>query len=102
MRNTVEKHSLRLNIVGRTFPVLVDEDEAVAVQQAAKMINDKVSRFRLEYGMRDEVDIVLMCCLDIALEFLKAKKQTTALDTQLLIEKLSRLEKQLDITQYVE
>ena len=98
----MEKHSLRLNIVGRNFPVLVDEEEAVAVQQAAKLINDKVSHFRLEYGMRDEVDIVLMCCLDIALEWMKLKKQSNPLDTKLLIEKLSRLEKQLEIAQYVE
>ncbi len=99
----MEKHSLKLNILGRNFPVLVDEDEAVAVQQSVKLINDKVSRYRLEYGMRDEVDIVLMCCLEITLDFIKSKKNgEEAGNTKLIIEKLSHLEKQLDINQYVE
>ena len=60
----MDKHSIKLNIFGRQIPVVVDsENEAAAVLQAAKLINEKVRQFRVDYGIRDDVDILIMCGL---------------------------------------
>lgn len=98
----MEKHSIKISILGRHFPVLVDDEEALALEQAAKLINDKVKTFRVEYGMRDDTDIVIMCCLDIATEWLKMQHKTTPVNTQPLLETLARIEKHLDISAYIE
>lgn len=90
-------------MLGRSFPVVAEEEEAMAIQQAAKMINDKISQFRLEYGMRDDVDIVLMASLFVATEYQKLKSnEGLAVSPEVLTEKLTQLERQLDISQYVE
>lgn len=98
----MEKNSIKISILGRHFPVLVDDEEAVAVQQAAKLIHEKVKNFRVEYGMRDDTDIVLMCCLDIATEWVKMQQNDNPLQTQSMLETLSRIEKHLDISAYIE
>ncbi len=97
----MEKHSLKISILGRHFPVLVDDEEAAAVQQAAKLINERVKTFRVEYGMRDDTDIVIMTCLDIATEWVKLQQSHTPVETQPLLETLSRIEKHLDISAYI-
>lgn len=98
----MEKHSIKISILGRHFPVLVDDEEAAAVQQAAKLINEKVKNFRVEYGMRDDTDIVIMCCLDIATEWVKMQQNYNPIETQPLLETLARIEKHLDISAYIE
>jgi cell division protein ZapA (FtsZ GTPase activity inhibitor) len=98
----VAKESIKVSLSGRSFPVIVDEDEAAAIREAARMINEKIGFFRLEYGMREETDIALMCCLEIATDFLKHKRQAEIFDTTTLVQKLSILEKHLDISHYIE
>lgn len=98
----MEKKSLKITLLGRNFPVVAEEEEAFAIQQAAKMLSNKINQFRMEYGMRDEVDIVLMAGLYVATEFQKLQSQEAALQPHILAEKLTQLEKKLDISQYVE
>lgn len=88
--------------MGRNFPVVAEEEEAFAIQQAAKMLSNKINQFRMEYGMRDEVDIVLMASLYVATEYQKLQSQEKAFQSEMLSDKLKQLEKKLDISQYVE
>lgn len=98
----MEKQSIKLTLLGRQFPVIVDEEEAAALQQAVKIINEKIARYRVEYGRKDDVDVVLMCCLEIATEFVKQKQNQSSVEVDSLLEKLSKLESQLDISAYIE
>jgi cell division protein ZapA len=100
----LDKHSIKLNIFGRQIPVVVDsENEAAAVLQAAKLINEKVRQFRVDYGIRDDVDILIMCGLEIATQFIKVQTLLDDnADTEKLMDKLSKLEEKLSISQYIE
>lgn len=100
----MDKHSIKLNIFGRQIPVVVDsENEAAAVLQAAKLINEKVRQFRVDYGIRDDVDILIMCGLEIATQFIKVQALLDDnADTEKLMDKLSKLEEKLSISQYIE
>ena len=67
------------------------------IQDAAKVINKKLRSYKLEYSSQDDLDIALMCCLEIMTEFLTYKVQDTRGFTQVR-EELDQLNEQLDQT----
>ena len=75
----MEKHSININIFGRQFPAKVDSEEAAVIEEAARTINAKIKAFKAEYKIQDDLDISIMCCLDIMTEYLtyKAKHRTS-------------------------
>ena len=93
----MEKHSININILGRQFPATVDSKEAEVIQDAAKLINHKLRSYKLEYSAQDELDIALMCCLEIMTEFLTYKVRDTRGFSQVK-EELDQLNQQLDQT----
>jgi cell division protein ZapA (FtsZ GTPase activity inhibitor) len=91
----LEKHSIILNIFGRQFPARVDLEEAAVIEKAADAINAKIKAFKAQYKTQDDLDIAIMCSLDIMTEFLKEKARSDRESDQLL-EELSQLEQRLD------
>jgi cell division protein ZapA (FtsZ GTPase activity inhibitor) len=91
----LEKQSIKINIFGRQFPVLVDKDEEAAVLQAAKLINDKMKAYKGAFTGQADLDLALMCCLDLTTEQLK-QIQTFQQEADLAIKKLSALESKMD------
>jgi len=93
----LEKRSLTISVFGRQFPARVDSEEAAVIEEAARVINAKVKAFKAEYKTQDDLDIAIMCCLDIMTEYLSHKVQTQQQSEAILTE-LSRLEEKLDAT----
>lgn len=93
----MEKHSITINVFGRQFPARVDKEEKAVIQEAAQSINSKIKAFKAQYKTQDDLDIAIMCCLDIMTEYLahKAKARRQA-DT--FLQELSHLEQKLDDT----
>ncbi|MEL6191958.1 MAG: cell division protein ZapA [Bacteroidota bacterium] len=90
----LEKHSIQVNIFGRQFPALVDKDEAAVIKEAAKIINAKLRAFKTEYRTQDDVDIAIMCCLDITTEYLKQKLLDDKKEKE-IIQQIDQLDKKL-------
>ena len=63
--------SLKVSIAGRLYPLTVKQEDEQAVLQAAKMINEKVKEFELNYSVRDKQDLLAMSALNL----LAAKQQ---------------------------
>lgn len=93
----LEKRSLTISVFGRQFPARVDSEEAAVIEEAARVINAKVKAFKAEYKTQDDLDIAIMCCLDIMTEYLSHKVQSQQQSEEILTE-LSRLEEKLDTT----
>jgi cell division protein ZapA (FtsZ GTPase activity inhibitor) len=91
----LEKRSLTISVFGRQFPAKVDSEEAVVIEKAARAINAKIKAFKAEYKTQDDLDIAIMCCLDIMTEYLSHKVQSERQSEEILTE-LSRLEEKLD------
>lgn len=73
----------------------VSVQEAVAVQEAARMINDQISTFKEMYANQDDLNIAIMCCLKIATDSVKQGSSSGNTEKKAL-ETLNALEKQLD------
>jgi cell division protein ZapA len=57
--------SLKILIAGRTYPLTVKKDDEQNVLQVAKMINEKVKEFEINYSVRDKQDLLAMTALNL-------------------------------------
>jgi hypothetical protein len=73
----------------------VSVQEAIAVQEAARMINDQISAFKEIYANQDDLNIAIMCCLKIATDSVKQGSNSGHSEKKAL-DALAALEKQLD------
>lgn len=46
----------------------MDREEAEVVEKAAKVLKDKIKDFKLEYRNQDDLNVVIMSCLDVLME----------------------------------
>lgn len=91
----MEKQSLVINVFGRQFPTKVSVEEAKVVSEAAKTINAKIKAFKAQYKTQDDLDVAIMCCLDIMTEYLTHKGKHEAQIASVMSE-LSNLDQTLD------
>lgn len=91
----MEKHSILINVFGRQFPASVDAEEKAVIEEAAKTVNAKIKAFRAQYKTQDDLDIAIMCCLDIMTEYLKDRAHSQQ-QVETALRQLSQLEQQLD------
>ena len=57
--------SLNVLIAGRTYPIVVKQEEEIRVLEVAKAINDKIKEFEQNYSVRDKQDLLAMCALNL-------------------------------------
>ena len=93
----MEKYAITITVLGRQFPARVDSEEAAVIQEAAQSINAKMKAFKAEYKNQDDLNIAIMCCLDIMTEYLAQKTQTNR-QVKTVLNELSNLEEKLDQT----
>ena len=93
----MEKLSININIFGRQFPAKVDSEEAAVIEEAADTINGKIKAFKAQYTTQDDLDIAIMCCLDIMTEYLTYQKREGQ-QKEAIMNELSILEQKLDYT----
>jgi len=72
--------SLKVVIAGRTYPLTVKQEDEKAVQEAAKMINDKVKEFEQNYSVRDKQDLLAMSALNLIATIQNTPKKEPELD----------------------
>jgi cell division protein ZapA len=52
--------------MNRPYPLLVKAEEEVAVRNAARLINDKIRFYKERFSVKEDIDLVIMCCLELA------------------------------------
>ena len=60
-----DKLSIRLNIADRFYPLKVNRDEEEQLRKAAKLINDRITKYKLKYTSKDLQDIMSMVMLEV-------------------------------------
>ncbi len=69
-----EKLSIKLKILERSYPLLIDWSEEEKLRSAAKRINDLILRFKQRYADKDNQDLLVMVCLQFANRLLDLEK----------------------------
>jgi cell division protein ZapA len=75
--------SLKILIAGRAYPLTIKQEDEQAVLLAAKLINEKVKEFEVNYSVRDKQDLLAMSALNLLAAQQSAPKKSPELEKEL-------------------
>lgn len=84
--------SININIADRMYPLKVDINEEEIVRKAAKLINEKIVRYRQQYKNKDLQDFMAMSALEFAIKFLESDANK---DIDPLLAEISKINKEV-------
>jgi cell division protein ZapA len=76
----MEELSIKVNILGRNYPLKIRKADEERVNQAVRLINDRLREYEQQYAVTDKIDLLAMCSLQLAGEMLSAKDQSRQSD----------------------
>lgn len=86
--------SIRLKIGDREYPMKVKTEDEAKIRHAGKLINEKIKRYREEFGLDDKQDLLAMVAFDCMIESLEQDKINTE-DSELVRSKVMQINERL-------
>ena len=62
--------TVSLNIAGRNYPLKVNKEDVPKLNEAEKMIKDKLELYEKSFSVKDKQELLAMCIINFATEFL--------------------------------
>ncbi len=69
------KFHIKLQIVGRYYPLVIDRKDEERFRKAAKLINEKVAQYKQRYKDKDIQDFLSMAALQFVLKDLELENR---------------------------
>ncbi len=66
--NDASLKPLNLWLAGRSYRILVKEEEVEYMQKSVKLVDQKIAELKLQYAGKDDQDFLAMCLLMYAAE----------------------------------
>lgn len=70
----METLSIKIKIGDREYPMKVKVQDEAKIRRAGKLINEKIKRYREEFGLDDKQDLLAMVAFDSMMEALELKE----------------------------
>lgn len=93
--NNMETLSIRLKIGDREYPMKVKAEDEAKIRHAGKLINDKIKRYREEFGLDDRQDLLAMVAFDSMVESMEQDMINTE-DSELIRSSVKRINDELN------
>lgn len=90
----METLSIRLKIGDREYPMKVKVEDEAKIRHAGKLINDKIKRYREEFGLDDRQDLLAMVAFDSMVESMD-QDMVNSEDSEQIQSSLSKVNDQL-------
>ncbi|AWW29828.1 cell division protein ZapA [Echinicola strongylocentroti] len=87
--------SIRIKIGDREYPMKVKAEDEAKIRRAGKLINDKLKRYREEFGLDDRQDLLAMVAFDCMVEAMEVNEVNTE-DSEQITAALSSINNQLN------
>ena len=72
--------SIKLRIGNREYPMRVKSEDEERIRKAGKILNDKVKKYREQFGIDDNQDLLAMVAFDCLIEKMKNEEQVGSMD----------------------
>ena len=72
--------SIKLRIGNREYPMRVKAEDEERIRKAGKALNDKVKKYREQFGIDDNQDLLAMVAFDCLIEKMKNEEQAGSVD----------------------
>ena len=76
--------SLKILIAGRTYPITVPKEEEQGVLKVAKLINEKVKEFEINYSVHDKQDLLAMTAINLLTNQQNTPKKAPDLEKEMI------------------
>lgn len=90
----MEALSVKIKIGDREYPMKVKVEDEAKIRHAGKLINDKIKKYRDEFGLDDRQDLLAMVAFDSMVESMEQNKINTD-DSELVESSIVRVNAQL-------
>ena len=90
----MEALSVKIKIGDREYPMKVKVEDEAKIRHAGKLINDKIKKYRDEFGLDDRQDLLAMVAFDSMVESMEQNKINTD-DSELVESSIVRVNTQL-------
>lgn len=87
--------SIRIKIGDREYPMKVKAEDEAKIRRAGKLINDKIKRYREEFGLDDKQDLLAMVAFDSMVESMEQNLNNVE-DKELTTTKIVQISEQLE------
>ncbi len=87
------KFHIKLQIVGRYYPLVIDRKDEERYRKAARLINEKVAQYKQKYRDKDIQDFLAMTSLQFVLKELNLTEQ---IESQPMMSVLKNLADELE------
>ncbi|MBW3470231.1 cell division protein ZapA [Arthrospiribacter ruber] len=91
----METLSIRLKIGDREYPMKVKAEDEAKIRHAGKLINDKIKRYREEFGLDDRQDLLAMVAFDSMVESME-QNMINAEDSEQIQSTVKKINDQLN------
>lgn len=68
--------------MSRQYPLLVKSEEEESVRNAAKLINEKIKLYKERFSVNEDLDLVVMCCLELAADNINQSNRMRNMQSQ--------------------
>jgi cell division protein ZapA (FtsZ GTPase activity inhibitor) len=89
-----EKLAIKVQIAERFYPLKIDSREEEKIRKAAKLINDRLLKYKQRYTDKDAQDFLAMAALQFVIQLLDCESKLNVLSLE---EDLKALSEELDI-----
>ena len=72
--------SIKVNILGRQYPLKVEESEEEAMVRICKYVDDRFQEYRQQLVKQPESTVMVLAALSIAEELFEAKRKSSDLE----------------------
>lgn len=87
--------SIRIKIGDREYPMKVKADEEARIRRVGKLINDKIKKYREEFGLEDRQDLLAMVTFDCMVESMELS-ETQSNENEQVENVVSQVNQRLD------
>jgi cell division protein ZapA len=87
-----DKLSIKVSIAGRIYPLTIERTEEENVRKAVKTINERVSDYEKNFGIKDRQDLLAMSSLFFESQSVELQN-TNHREDKVILERLEKIDK---------
>lgn len=76
----MDELSVKIKIADREYPMKVKRQEEEKVRAAGKLINEKIKRYREQFGIDDKQDLLVMVAFDCLVDKMAEEESLQEID----------------------
>jgi cell division protein ZapA len=86
----MDELSIKIKIADREYPMKVKRKDEERLRSAGKLLNEKIKKYREQFGIDDKQDLLAMAAFDCLIDKLSDDENLQVID-QTVVEKMNHL-----------